>query len=96
LLPWSVHSTLHFPVATLHAQLPCPQSIESGVHMWVQATSSHVGWKPDSVHVVGWQHCAGTQSETFVQEGIGAGVPGGAALLRSVHCTLHFPVARLQ
>jgi hypothetical protein len=56
-------TTTHLPL--LHPQLPAPQSrgpsqdaVHKKLHTWIEA------W---FTQLVGWQHCAGTQSSAVVQ-----------------------------
>jgi hypothetical protein len=57
-------TTLHFP--STHPQLPAPQSIGPS-QLIVHITPSQDGAAALPVHLVGWQHWAGTQSSAAVQ-----------------------------
>jgi len=72
--------------------VPWPQSIVPDSHMAVQDTAAQSGAFARVVHDVGWQHCAGTQSEATPQvPGLGGRI--GAALVDGaadvVHATKH-------
>ncbi len=61
----SVSTTAHSP--DRHFISPWPQSSVSALHSIVQATLEQSGPLPALTASVGWQHCAGTQSESAEQ-----------------------------
>jgi len=73
--------------AFVHPQLPAPQS-SGPSQLMVHRAFSHAGFTACLTQLVGWQHCAGTQSVSVVQACASTGtvvtvVAGGIAVVTS-------------
>lgn len=78
--------TAHLPF--VHPQLPAPQS-SGPSQLMVHMTLSQTGFAASRTQLVGWQHCAGTQSASVVQDCASTGavvrtVTGGRGVVTAV------------